>query len=158
MATITTERFKPSGPKSSSMNSCTSRPRSPTRPITETSALVYRAIIDSSTDFPTPEPETFWPSFEALSELLDRLDGPVVLGGFSQGAVMSYAAISLPGEITFISSIAPIAMALGVLIAPLVLLVAVEMVPDIFRTVGNVTLDVAVTTAVDRSTADPPES
>ena len=40
---------------------------------------------------PTPEPETFWPSFEALSELLDGLDGPVVLGGFSQGAVMSYA-------------------------------------------------------------------
>jgi proton glutamate symport protein len=36
-------------------------------------------------------------------------------------------------------------------IAPLALLVAVEMVPDIFRTLGNVSLDVAVTTAVDRS-------
>ena len=40
---------------------------------------------------PTPEPETFWPSFEALSGLLDGLAPPVVLGGFSQGAVMSYA-------------------------------------------------------------------
>jgi phospholipase/carboxylesterase len=40
---------------------------------------------------PTPEPETFWPSFEALSDFLDGLDGPLVLGGFSQGAVMSYA-------------------------------------------------------------------
>ena len=40
---------------------------------------------------PTPEPETFWPSFEALSHFLDGLDGPLVLGGFSQGAVMSYA-------------------------------------------------------------------
>ena len=40
---------------------------------------------------PTPEPETFWPSFEALSGFLDGLDGPLVLGGFSQGAVMSYA-------------------------------------------------------------------
>lgn len=66
------------------------------------------------------------------------------------GAVMSYGAVSLPGEVSFISSIAPIAMALGVPIAPLALLVAVEMIPDIFRTVGNVTLDVAVTTAVDR--------
>ena len=66
------------------------------------------------------------------------------------GAVMSYGAVSLPGEVSFISSIAPIAMALGVPIAPLGLLVAVEMVPDIFRTVGNVTLDVAVTTVVDR--------
>ena len=40
---------------------------------------------------PTPDPETFWPSFEALSGFLDGLDGPLVLGGFSQGAVMSYA-------------------------------------------------------------------
>ena len=40
---------------------------------------------------PTPEPETFWPSFEALSAFLDGLQEPLVLGGFSQGAVMSYA-------------------------------------------------------------------
>ena len=72
------------------------------------------------------------------------------------GAVMSYGAISLPGEVSFISSIAPIAIALGVPIAPLGLLVAVEMIPDIFRTVGNVTLDVALTTVVDRSTKDDP--
>jgi proton glutamate symport protein len=74
------------------------------------------------------------------------------------GAVMSYGAVSLPGEVSYISSIAPIAMALGVPIAPLALLVAVEMIPDIFRTVGNVTLDVAVTTAVARSTRSSPES
>jgi phospholipase/carboxylesterase len=40
---------------------------------------------------PTPDPETFWPSFHALAELLDGLQPPLVLGGFSQGAVMSYA-------------------------------------------------------------------
>jgi Na+/H+-dicarboxylate symporter len=74
------------------------------------------------------------------------------------GAVMSYGAVSLPGEVSFISSIAPIAMALGVPIAPLGLLVAVEMIPDIFRTVGNVTLDVALTAVVDKSTSDEPES
>lgn len=71
------------------------------------------------------------------------------------GAVMSYGAVSLPGEVSYISSIAPIAMALGVPIAPLALLVAVEMVPDIFRTVGNVTFDVALTTLVDRSPRAP---
>ena len=81
-----------------------------------------------------------------------------VVAATAVAAVMSYAAISLPGEITFISSIAPIAMALGVPIAPLALLVAVEMVPDIFRTLGNVTMDVAVTTAVDRSAGKWPES
>lgn len=68
------------------------------------------------------------------------------------GAVMSYGAVSLPGEVSYISSIAPIALALGVPIAPLGLLVAVEMVPDIFRTVGNVCHDVALAVIVDRST------
>ena len=67
------------------------------------------------------------------------------------GAVMSYGAVSLPGEVTYISSIAPISIALGVPIAPLALLVAVEMIPDIFRTVGNVTMDVALASVVDRS-------
>lgn len=68
------------------------------------------------------------------------------------GAVMSYGAVSLPGEVSYISSIAPIALALGVPIAPLGLLVAVEMVPDIFRTVGNVTHDVVLAGIVDRET------
>jgi len=71
------------------------------------------------------------------------------------GAVMSYGAVSLPGEVSYISSIAPIALALGVPIAPLGLLVAVEMVPDIFRTVGNVTHDVALASIVDRSVTEP---
>jgi len=81
-----------------------------------------------------------------------------MIAAVAVGAVMSYGAVSLPGEVSFISSIAPIAMALGVPIAPLALLVAVEMVPDIFRTVGNVTLDVAVTTAVDHSTKNASET
>jgi phospholipase/carboxylesterase len=40
---------------------------------------------------PTPEPTTFWPSFELLASWLDGLQRPRVLGGFSQGAVMSWA-------------------------------------------------------------------
>lgn len=40
---------------------------------------------------PTPDPETFWSSYAALSEWLDGLPRPLVLGGFSQGAVMSWA-------------------------------------------------------------------
>ena len=71
------------------------------------------------------------------------------------GAVMSYGAVSLPGEVTYISSIAPIALALGVPIAPLALLVAVEMIPDIFRTVGNVTMDVALAALVNRAPKSP---
>ena len=74
------------------------------------------------------------------------------------GAVMSYGAVSLPGEVSFISSIAPIALALGVPIAPLGLLVSVEMVPDIFRTVGNVAMDVTLSTIVNRQVPPASES
>ena len=74
-----------------------------------------------------------------------------ILAATAVGAVMSYAAISLPGEISYISSIAPIVIALGAPIGPLALLVAVEMIPDIIRTLGNVCLDVALASVVDRS-------
>jgi len=43
---------------------------------------------------PTPDPATFWPTFEAASTWLDNLPVPLertVLGGFSQGAVLSWA-------------------------------------------------------------------
>lgn len=43
---------------------------------------------------PTPDPATFFASFEAAAACLDGLPVPierVVLGGFSQGAVMSWA-------------------------------------------------------------------
>jgi Na+/H+-dicarboxylate symporter len=39
---------------------------------------------------------------------------------------------------------------MGVPLEPLALLIAVETVPDLFRTVGNVTMDVAVTATVAR--------
>lgn len=81
-----------------------------------------------------------------------------VAAAVAVGSVISIGSVSVPGEVSFIASVAPIAMALGVPIAPLALLVAVEMVPDIFRTVGNVTMDVAVTAAVDRGVEGPSES
>ena len=81
-----------------------------------------------------------------------------IIAATAVAAVMSYGAVSLPGEVSYISSIAPIALALGVPIAPLALLVAVEMIPDIFRTVGNVSMDVAVAAVVNRSRSTAPES
>ena len=64
VATTTTARARPSRPRSRSMNSATSRPRSPIRATTDTSAAVPRAIIDISDDLPTPEPAKIpsrWP-------------------------------------------------------------------------------------------------
>lgn len=70
--------------------------------------------------------------------------------GIAAAAITTLGAVSLPGTISFVSSIAPIALAMGVPIEPLALLVAVETIPDIVRTLGNVTMDVAVTSVVTR--------
>lgn len=68
--------------------------------------------------------------------------------GWAAAAITTMGAVGLPGTISFVSSIAPIAIAMGVPIAPLGLLVAVETIPDIFRTVGNVAMDVGTTRAI----------
>ena len=76
---------------------------------------------------------------------------PVALAaGVLVAFLVSLSSVSLPGTISFVVSVGPIAMAMGVPVAPLGLLVAVEMLPDLMRTLGNVTMDVAVTAAVDR--------
>jgi len=71
-----------------------------------------------------------------------------MIAGIAVASIASYWAVSLPGALSFITSIAPIA--LGVPIEPLALLIAVEVIPDIFRTLGNVMMDVAVSGAVAR--------
>jgi len=73
----------------------------------------------------------------------------VALAGILIASVISLSAVSLPGSISFVVSIGPIALAMGVPVEPLALLVAVEMLPDLMRTLGNVTMNVAVTSAVD---------
>ncbi|WP_293941259.1 cation:dicarboxylase symporter family transporter [Sphingomonas sp.] len=70
--------------------------------------------------------------------------------GVVVAAITTFSAVSLPGQLSFVSNIAPIALSMGVPIEPLAILIAVETVPDIFRTLGNVTMDVAVTGAVAR--------
>lgn len=79
--------------------------------------------------------------------------GPTQLAaGVAAAAITTMGAVSLPGSISFVSSIAPIAMAMGVPVEPLALLVAVETLPDLMRTVGNVSMDVATTAVIARHT------
>ncbi len=75
----------------------------------------------------------------------------IAVAGILIASVISLSAVSLPGSISFVVSIGPIALAMGVPVEPLALLVAVEMLPDLMRTLGNVTMNVAVTSAVDRA-------
>lgn len=73
-----------------------------------------------------------------------------LIAGAAVAFVIAIGSVSLPGTISFVISVGPIALAMGAPIGPLALLVAVEMMPDLMRTLGNVTADVAVASAVDR--------
>lgn len=75
--------------------------------------------------------------------------GPFIIGVIV-ATVVSLAAVGLPSQVSFFTSIAPVCLAMGVPVEILPLLLAVETIPDIFRTIGNVTADVALTLIVDR--------
>ena len=68
--------------------------------------------------------------------------------GVAAAATTTMGAAGIPGQASFVTSIAPICMAMGVPIEPLALLIAVETLPDLVRTVGNVSMDVAATATV----------
>lgn len=81
--------------------------------------------------------------------------GPAQLAtGVAVAAITTMGTISLPGTISFIASVAPVSLAMGVPLEPLALLIAIETFPDIMRTVGNVTMDMAITATIARAEGD----
>lgn len=74
--------------------------------------------------------------------------------GVAAAATTTLGAVSLPGTVSFVTSIAPISLAMGVPVEPLALLIAVETFPDIMRTLGNVTMDMAVTATISERSED----
>lgn len=77
-----------------------------------------------------------------------------ISGAIFVAYAISIAAVGLPGQVSFITSVAPICAALGLPTEVLGILIAVEVVPDIFRTIGNVTGDLMATTILRRSDPD----
>ena len=78
----------------------------------------------------------------------------LVAGGLTAIAV-SIASVGLPGQVSFFAAVGPICLAMGLPLGVLPLLLAVEVIPDIFRTVGNVTADLAATRIVAGEDAAP---
>jgi Na+/H+-dicarboxylate symporter len=76
-----------------------------------------------------------------------------MLAGGLAALAISVGTVGLPGQVSFFASIAPICIVMGVPIEVLPLLLAVEVVPDIFRTIGNVTADMAAARIVEGSHA-----
>jgi Na+/H+-dicarboxylate symporter len=75
---------------------------------------------------------------------------PTLAGGAVIAAAVSVAAVGLPAQVSFFAVIAPVCLAMGVPVGLLPVLLAIETLPDIFRTLGNVTADLAVTRIVGR--------
>lgn len=67
---------------------------------------------------------------------------------------ISIGSAGLPGQATFMGMNLPVVQSLGLPIEPMGLLLAVELVPDVFATVGNVTADLAATSVVARGESD----
>lgn len=76
------------------------------------------------------------------------LDAGAVGVGVVVAAAVSLAAVGLPAQVSFFATIAPICLALGVPVGLLPVLLAVESLPDLWRTVGNVTWDLAAARVV----------
>ena len=70
--------------------------------------------------------------------------------GVLVAAAVSLAAVGLPAQVSFFATIGPVCLAMGVPLDALPILLAVETLPDIFRTLGNVTTDLAVARIVGR--------
>lgn len=69
--------------------------------------------------------------------------------GAALAVVISIGSVGLPGQVSLMATNMPVVQAMGLPVAPLALMLAVEMVPDAFATVGNVTGDLAATTVVE---------
>jgi Na+/H+-dicarboxylate symporter len=65
--------------------------------------------------------------------------------------VISLGSVGLPGQASFMGTTLPVVQAAGMPIEPLGLLLAVDLIPDVFATVGNVTGDLAVASRVARA-------
>lgn len=67
---------------------------------------------------------------------------------------IAVSSVGLPGQVSFMASIVPICITLGVPLGLLPILLAVEIIPDIFRTIGNVTADVGAVAVLHKPGED----
>ena len=68
--------------------------------------------------------------------------------GVALSVLVSMGSVGLPGQAIFLATNLPITQAMGLPIAPLAVLMAVDAIPDVLVTVGNVTGDMTATAVV----------
>ena len=87
-----------------------------------------------------------------VAALYDIHPGPALLAAAAVVAVAtSLGSVGMPSQVTFMASNIPVFQVLGVPIEALALLIGIEVVLDMFRTLGNVTADLVLVGIVSRS-------
>lgn len=74
--------------------------------------------------------------------------------GVALSVLVSMGSVGLPGQAIFIATNLPVTQAMGLPIAPLPVLMAVDAIPDVLATVGNVTGDMTANALVASRSAD----
>lgn len=76
--------------------------------------------------------------------------------GAALAVVISMGSVGLPGQVSFMATNMPVTQAMGLPVEPLGLLLALDTIPDVFATVGNVTADLTATSVVARGPGTQP--
>ena len=85
------------------------------------------------------------------------LSVPQLAAGAALAVVVSLGSVGLPGQVSFMATTMPVTQSMGLPIEPLGLLLAVDTIPDVFATVGNVTGDLTATSVVAKRSAEQKE-
>lgn len=76
--------------------------------------------------------------------------------GIALAVVVSLGSIGLPGQASFMITNLPVTQSLGLPVEPLGVLMALDTIPDVFATLGNVTGDLAAENVAARGEPDDP--
>ncbi len=87
-----------------------------------------------------------------------ELGAVTLAAGAALAVVISLGSIGLPGQVSFMATVMPVTQSMGLPIEPLGLLLAVDTIPDVFATTGNVTGDLTATSIVARHSPDAQDS
>ncbi len=77
-----------------------------------------------------------------------------LVAGAALAVVISMGSVGLPGQVSFMATNMPVTQAMGLPVEPLGLLLALDTIPDVFATVGNVTADLTAASLVSRRDGD----
>ena len=70
------------------------------------------------------------------------------ISGVALAVAISLGSVGLPGQVSFMATNLPVTTAMGLPVEPLGVLLAIDTLPDVFSTVGNVTADLTATSVV----------